>query len=208
MANKDIVRSLSIHDENGRTELHYAADGNYSKMVKILLKYGADPNAKNDIGETPLYIAARTTTATIDQDTIEIIRNLLKYGADPNAKSNDGWMPLHNAASNRNLEAVKLLIKYNADVKATDNNGWTPLHFAAYFNEWEIAKILIENDADPHVRDINGRTAIDIAYYEKKIGFASYANSNNSIFDILEEAMRSNVHKEVKNVKGLLRNQK
>jgi tankyrase len=43
-------------------------------LVEILLEHGANPNAKNDFGSTPLHIVA--------EESIQIIKILLQHGAD------------------------------------------------------------------------------------------------------------------------------
>ncbi|OQR99967.1 hypothetical protein ACHHYP_03755 [Achlya hypogyna] len=49
----------SVHatDANGNTGLHLAARRDVVKTVKFLLDQGADPNARNDAGETPLDVS-------------------------------------------------------------------------------------------------------------------------------------------------------
>ena len=47
-----------IKDYDGRTPLHYAAEGGNIDVVKLLLEHGADPNVKNNFDETPLHYAA------------------------------------------------------------------------------------------------------------------------------------------------------
>ena len=48
---------MNAKDEDCKTPLHYAAENGDAEIVKILLKYGADVNAKNEHGFTPLDVA-------------------------------------------------------------------------------------------------------------------------------------------------------
>eukprot|EP00912_Choanoflagellata_sp_UC4_P001747 UC4_evm1s1119 len=50
------------HKMNGWTPLHWAAKRDHSGVVKSLLAYGADPNIKNNAGQTPGDIAGATTS--------------------------------------------------------------------------------------------------------------------------------------------------
>ena len=53
-------------------------------MKALVVEYGADANAKNNDGETPLHYAA-------SEGHIEVVKALVvEYGADANAKNNDG----------------------------------------------------------------------------------------------------------------------
>ena len=97
-----------------------AKQGNL-EAVKQHLADGADVNAKDKYGLTPLHHAAW-------QGRNEIVELLIANGADVNAKDVDGGTPLHYAAWQGRNEIVELLIANGADVNAKDVDGGTPLH--------------------------------------------------------------------------------
>ena len=60
------------------------------RVAVALIEAGADPNSRDDAGDTALIVAA-------NKGWPEVVRALLVKGADPNAASRDGETPMHNA---------------------------------------------------------------------------------------------------------------
>lgn len=58
------------------TALHWCAKRNYCEPMRILASYGADVNAKDASGRTPVYIAAK-------QNNDAAVKELLGLQADP-----------------------------------------------------------------------------------------------------------------------------
>lgn len=114
-------------------------------QIRALISEGADPNAKNDHGNTPLHEAA-------ESDVPEMAEVLIAAGADVNARDNSGNTPLHEAAMSDRLETVKALIRAGADPNAKANLEQTPLHKAAAFGGPEMVKALISAGADPNAK--------------------------------------------------------
>jgi ankyrin repeat protein len=93
------------------------------EAVKQHLAAGADVNAKDEEGLTPLHLAASWGHK-------EVAELLIGKCADVNAKDIDGWTPLHDAAATGHKEITELLIAEGADVNETDGSGETPLDYA------------------------------------------------------------------------------
>jgi len=73
-------------------------------IVKLLIKAGADINAKNEYGDTPLIVASR-------YNQMDIVKLLIKAGADINIKNKGGNTALMIAFRYGYEDIVDLLLK-------------------------------------------------------------------------------------------------
>ena len=147
------------------TLLAMACHDNQGGRIKLLLKYGADPNilAKTNHGRTPLMLAVsqRISPNTMD---IEAIRALIKAGAEINAQDESGMTPLMYATymphGELSSDIIRLLIESGADAKITTKDGRNVLFYLKYVVEPEIVKLLLEKGTDPKQRDAEGTTPL------------------------------------------------
>lgn len=112
-----------IRDEDGQTPLHHAALANRERAARLLLAKGADIDAVNRWGMTPLMRAAQTLLA----DTGDAVHELLKRGADMDAQDESGRTALHYAAGSPNTKGLAALVSAGANTEARDKSGKTPL---------------------------------------------------------------------------------
>ncbi|MCX5925472.1 MAG: ankyrin repeat domain-containing protein [Candidatus Dependentiae bacterium] len=116
-------------EEAGNTPLHMAIVSGLSVDIQqALISAGADVNAVNNYGVSPLMLAA-------DQDQFPAIAQLIRAGADFNAiDPNDGTTILHKVAGAEDgLAMVRgLVVHLGMDYMATDHNGCIPADYARH----------------------------------------------------------------------------
>ena len=115
-------------------------------IVRLLLQAGADPNAPNDEGMSPLHAGARNSNPMV-------VTHLLNAGADLNAGDNYGYTPLHHAAAQSGSGRVaKVLLDRGADPFAESNDGRTPLHSALrYRAEQGVVSRMLDAGANEYL---------------------------------------------------------
>lgn len=134
-------------------DLADAVQANDEKAVADLLAKGADPNAANSYGITPLWLSATN-------GSVSVTHMLLRAGANVKAKLPHGETPLMTAARTGEPETIKLLIEFGADPNAAETSqGETALMWAAAENHPEAIHALIKGGADPN---LHGK-ALDLA---------------------------------------------
>jgi ankyrin repeat protein len=118
----------NLKTDAGTAPLHRAMSNinDYQRrlaVVRSLIRAGADVNAPDANGESPLI------RAVLLGDN-ELVGLLLENKASPNAKSSEGFTPLHVAIGfQKPKEMVELLLANKADPNATDRFGRTPLDY-------------------------------------------------------------------------------
>ncbi|UGU29886.1 ankyrin repeat domain-containing protein [Mycolicibacterium smegmatis] len=139
-------------DQAGRTPLHYAAIDPPVGLKNIeaqtnpalaaenfrasndyrvantqrLLREGADVNAADDQGMTPLHFA-------VQRDSVDVVRLLLDAGADANLPDFKGETPLYKAVraslTPAKVEIIKLLREHGADPTIQTEKGSSALRY-------------------------------------------------------------------------------
>jgi ankyrin repeat protein len=101
-----------------------AATATQVARVRELLAGGADPNAADPWGRTPLQAAVRYAYNG-EPDALEIVRALLAAGADVNAADDDGFTALTHAAVYGYPDLLRHLLAAGADPNRRDAEGLT-----------------------------------------------------------------------------------
>jgi ankyrin repeat protein len=146
-------------DEKGWTPLHVAAVNGDVKLISMLLKAKADPEAQTDEGTRPIHWA-------VEGGYVDAINELRTSEVDISAKDHEGGTPLHWAAAYmyNGVGAITELAKAGVDVRATDKKGKTPLHWAVEQRHWPAITHLVSLGADVSCRAKDGTTLMDLAF--------------------------------------------
>ena len=177
-------------DDSKETALHYAARSllDYTPIIKFLIKNGANVNAVNNYGKTPIFYTCATP---------EIVQLLVDSGANLSIKDKLGKTFLdyseeaikNNPNMSKIVEILKTntkdkkkytfvqLCEYNYADKAfemlkkgnvknfdeSDTNGYTPLYYAVINKNIELTKALLDKGCNINKR--NGKAEITVLYY-------------------------------------------
>ena len=133
-------------EPDGTTALHWAVHQNDLDLADRLIRAGANINAKNDYGATPMSESALVGNGAL-------IERLLKAGADVESPNADGQTALMIVARAGHLEAARILLRHGAKVNAVEHwRGQTALMWAAAQSQPAMVKELIAHGADVNAR--------------------------------------------------------
>jgi ankyrin repeat protein len=130
--NPDLVREilryhpkLEVRDIGGRTAVFAFGewrrgdkDGARVECLRLLAEAGANVNARDNRGNTPLH----------ETILIGVEAELLKLGADVNARNQDGETPIFTTVDD---DAIPLFIEHGADLSICNNKGETVMEAAS-----------------------------------------------------------------------------
>ena len=182
---------VNVMDENGDQPLHLACRQGRFDTGKELISCGANTNAVNKCGQTPLHKVAGGM-----KDCPDLCKDLLDHGADVNVMDENGDQPLHLACKQSHLNTGKELISCGADTKASNKYGQTPLHITA--GAWgeclELCKDLLEHGADVDVMDKNGNQPLHFAVEQTNINIGKELLSCGANVNCLNNKGKTPLH--------------
>lgn len=136
-------------------------------IMLTLLQHGADVNAKNASGRTPLLFAAghgRTEAAKV----------LIEHGADVNETDIKGSFPLLIAACRGYSLFAALLAEKGANLAMALPDGQTPLMCAAHEDHGDTTRALLQLGANVNAKAANGSTALTEASRMGNVDIVKY----------------------------------
>lgn len=153
---------------NSVTPLHTAANHGAAKVIKVLLKAGANIQAQDIVGRTALKEA-------VGNNHVEVVKVLIQAGADVREQI-EGYTLLMWASTTGSKEVAELLIKHKVPIDAQEQtaqgddfgSGFTALIHASLNGNIEVVRLLLANKANVNLKTSTGYTALKIAIHTKK----------------------------------------
>ena len=190
------VDIINDADDYGQTPLHlliinlidqicsgHASDefhDNALESIKLLVARGADVNAKNVYGQTPLSLTYGKVIQCSDYEDIhnmgdlatqlKVAKFLMSTGADVNVPNDQGETLLHVFCGGRgyaSLVNATAAIERGAVLDAKNAEGLTALHLACQHGQVDIVRFLLGQGAVTDIHDCNGSTAMHLASLQK-----------------------------------------
>ena len=158
--------NVSLANQRTSTASDHMADyqGTAGEIVNHLVNAGANPNARNAYGCTPLTLAAIA-------NNYSIALSLLNVGADIEALDKKGESPLQGTLRFNANDTLQILLCRGADYHRPNRDGQFILHLAAAYGGLQTINILIDSlikDLDPDIPNRKGETALQVAQDRKE----------------------------------------
>ena len=190
----DFLKAKGIYDVTsvdrfGDTPLHFAATEGNIILIDSLISKGADINARNDEGMTPLM-------AAIIREKKDSLEHLIKRGARINVETSEKLTPLHVALSRGFYDGVNTLIQSGAKLDARDKYGNTPLHMAIGMGRIDIAASLITSNIN--IQNDAGEAPIHLAVAKGSMDGVVLLMLKGANANILNKEMWAPLHLAIK----------
>ncbi len=194
LTNNETIEST---DSLGRTALFWAVIRDNVSHVDLLLSHGAQANAQDVQGFTPIdfvrgaavctSLVAAGATINVNADNCyhsslhehvletgcsEVISIFHSLDSDIDPLDHDDETPLLNAIYAGNVPAVRRLLELGANPnQANYSSNDSALHFAAHFDRPEILRLLLSYNADYNAVECNGRNLAHCAALKASTAF-------------------------------------
>ena len=151
-------------DIYGRTALHWALHTQHADVVQVLIDAGANIEAKDKKGYSPLLFAC-----VIGE--LVLVKKLVAAGAGVRVTNDEGTACLAIAASRGHTETVRYLVDLpEVEVDHADDEGRTALHWALYTKHADVVPVLIDAGADIEARCNDGYSPLLYATEAEELG--------------------------------------
>ncbi|XP_070175830.1 uncharacterized protein [Littorina saxatilis] len=215
-----LLKHNAVIDEIARwnqTALHWACQCKSptasADITRLLLDAGADVNAQDMWGMTPLHFAAC-------RGNTETLRRLIHHEADLNATDDEGRTPLrcaytaskpgiitqlveagaeigrvHQAVVRGDVDALVTLLQQGADVNQHDTSmGCSPLHTACLLGRTDIVTWLTQHGAKVNAVDVRKKTPLHIACQTGVADIVTWLTQHGAKVNAVNDLKRTPLH--------------
>lgn len=167
----------------GRDLVHWAAGEGHIADLQRFIEEGVDIDVKDDMGWTPLALAAFAGRP-------ESVKLLITNGAALGVPDKEQNTPLHLALTSGHKRVAEILLEQGAELEARNVKGRTPLFSAATnYRNPEIVAWLLGRGADAGVTDLDGLSPLDLAHKRHSMA-VEMAEDNQPIPEWIETRMK------------------
>mmetsp|Transcript_24785 Transcript_24785/g.41291 ORF Transcript_24785/g.41291 Transcript_24785/m.41291 type:complete len:904 (-) Transcript_24785:1746-4457(-) len=146
-------KSINYQEETwGNTALHLAVKNGHVAATEELLKYKADFDIINNLGNRPVHEAwffwkthanrTKEERESQEQTTCDLLLKLFSYGAFVDGQDQQGNTPLHIACRLGPTKAVKVILSFKADCNIRNNANQTPADVAVQYGQEESYRLI------------------------------------------------------------------
>lgn len=160
--------NINFSTDEGATALHYAVMNNNPVLLLYLINRGADTEAADYLGYTPLILAC-------NYGYDSLVYSLIMADASLEVTDKNKRTPLHHAVISGNPIVVEMLLFYGINPNIADITGKYPLNLSVQNRDTEITDILLQNGAIPDVLNSAG----------EHILFDAIRNNSTEIVELL-----------------------
>ncbi len=149
--------NVNICDGQGASPLHHATS---VACINLLVNSGADVNARNSFGHTPLHSICRGSGSLL------LLQHLVAIGIDINLADRSGETALANATFNGHTACALYLLEIGADMDLAGGpnmSGDGPVQLAVSQNMHEVLHCLLDGGVAYTRANLTGSTVLHLA---------------------------------------------
>ena len=180
--------------------LFLAVEQQHESMVRCLLEYGGNVNAKDDAGRTALFRATRVRSQNLmrlllskgadvesrddelltawsanvrlrDRHILDILR---AAGADPSTRGIQGVSEAYTAGKDGDTALLRFMLESGTNPSIQTDYGWSALHWASYYGHYDCVQLLLAAGADPSSVSDQDVTPLDLAIQGEQSSIAQH----------------------------------